>query len=289
MTAERTTPVDAVPILVAHGTRSVHGVRTIGLIAEQLGALIGPIRTAFVDVLGPTPEELLRDTDRPAVVLPAFLAAGYHVRRDIPEHIAASRHPRVTLCRNLGPDPILAEILLDRLRTAGYHDGDRVVLAAAGSSDPQALAEVQLAARMLSVVIGTDVAVGYIATGEPKVADVVAAVRHSHRGSKRRVFIASYLLAPGLFHDRLAHCGADGVGAPLGADARIARLLAARSELVGRDPGVDGLEVGGLEVGGLDTPLAGSRHSTSGVRHSTNEEGHSTNEEGCSTSGGVGR
>ncbi|MGV9712130.1 sirohydrochlorin chelatase [Gordonia sp. NPDC003424] len=213
------------PILVAHGTRSMHGVETIGRIAEQVGSLIGPTRTTFVDVLGPSPSEILSDTSRPAVILPAFLAAGYHVRRDIPDHIARSGHRDVTLCRNLGPDPVLATILADRLRAAGRRDGDAVVLAAAGSSDPHARAEVHHAARLLSQQIGTDVPVGYIATGEPRVADVVRSLRAAGR---RRVFIASYLLAPGLFHDRLTSCGADGVGAPLGADPRIAALIASR-------------------------------------------------------------
>ena len=53
----------------------------------------------------------------------------------------------------------------------------------------------------------------------------VAAARG--RGA-RRVVIASYLLAPGLFHTRLAGYGADGVAEPLGADPAIADLVVAR-------------------------------------------------------------
>ncbi|MGV9858672.1 sirohydrochlorin chelatase [Gordonia sp. NPDC003425] len=209
---------------MAHGTRSAHGVRTVGRIADQLSALIGPTRTAFVDVLGPSPSEALSADTAASVVLPAFLAAGYHVRRDIPEHVAGSGHPDVSVARNLGPDPVLAEIVIDRLRAAGYHDGDAVVLAAAGSSDPNARADVQVAAQLVAERLHVEVPVGYIATGQPHIADVVRATRR--RG--RRLFIASYLLAPGLFHDRLAGCGADGVGAPLGADPRIAALIATR-------------------------------------------------------------
>ena len=129
------------PILVAHGTRSSRGVNTVAQLADLVRHRIGPTRVAFVDVLGPSPRELLEQTPGPALVIPAFLAAGYHVRSDIPEHIAASGHPQVTLCANLGPDPVLATVLRDRLCAAGWRPGDAVVLAAAGSSDPFALAD----------------------------------------------------------------------------------------------------------------------------------------------------
>lgn len=214
----------AAPILVAHGTRSLAGVDTIGRIAALVGQRIGQTRVAFVDVLGPSPSELLAETDDAALVIPVFLAAGYHVRRDIPAHVEASGHRDVTMCDNLGPNPVLAEVMRDRLRTAGWRPGDAVVMAAAGSSDPLALGEVEKAAAYLSDLIGDDVPVGYIATATPRVPEVVAEVRNW----RRRVFIASYLLAPGLFHSRLAEYGADGVGEPLGADPRIADLVVDR-------------------------------------------------------------
>jgi len=69
------------------------------------------------------------------------------------------------------------------------------------------------------------VQVGFVATGMPRVEDVVARLRASGR---RRVFIASYLLAPGLFHDRLARCGATAVAAPLGLHPGVVELLARR-------------------------------------------------------------
>ena len=215
------------PILVAHGTRSRHGVNTVARLAESVRMHLGPTRVAFVDVLGPSPSELLREMDRPALLIPAFLASGYHVRTDIPRHVEASRHPAVTVSANLGPDPVLAEIMSDRLRACGWRTGDAVVLAAAGSSDPLALTDVATAARHLGELIDDDVAVGYVATGEPRVATVVGVLRR--RYPHRRIFVASYLLAPGLFHTRLTECGADGVAAPLGADPRIARLIAARA------------------------------------------------------------
>jgi sirohydrochlorin ferrochelatase len=54
------------------------------------------------------------------------------------------------------------------------------------------------------------------------VPDAVAAAR---RDGAQRVVVASYLLAPGHFHDKLAGAGADAVTAPLLPDARIAAVL----------------------------------------------------------------
>ncbi|OHT88975.1 sirohydrochlorin chelatase [Mycobacteroides saopaulense] len=210
-------------VLVAHGTRSAAGVENIAALAEAVSRRVGSVRTAFVDVLGPTPSEVLATIDGPAVLLPAFLASGYHVHHDIPHHVEVSGHPEVAVTQALGPDPVLATVMAERLREAGWRRGDAVVLAAAGSSDSRARQEVHTAASMLARHTGP-VKVGYIATGEPRVADVVS----QSRAAGRRVFIASYLLAQGLFQQRLAECGADGVAQPLGVHPEIVNLLVRR-------------------------------------------------------------
>ncbi|MEC3952332.1 CbiX/SirB N-terminal domain-containing protein [Nocardia sp. CDC153] len=184
------------------------------------------VRTAFVDVLGPSPAEVLRDLDSiPAVVVPAFLASGYHVYQDVPREVAASAHGAVAVTQAMGPDPALAEVMALRLRAAGWRPGDAVVFAAAGSSDSRARQDVQRAANLLSDRIGLPAHLAYIATGEPRVPEVVAAVRAS---GARRVFIASYLLAHGLFHQRLHEAGADGVAEPIGVHPSVVRLLTDR-------------------------------------------------------------
>jgi sirohydrochlorin ferrochelatase len=217
--------IGATPVLVAHGTRSERGVAMIADLAEKVSAQIGPTRVAFVDVLGPSPSEVLGVIDGPAIVVPAFLAEGYHVRKDLPEHIESSGHRATSVSRALGPDPELARVLALRLSECGWRRGDSVVLAAAGSSDLFALGQVRRAATLLGATIGAHVEVGFIATGQPRIADVVAATRAT---TGRRVFIASYLLAHGLFHDRLHAAGADGVAQPLGADPRVVDLVVRR-------------------------------------------------------------
>lgn len=212
-------------VLTAHGTRNPRGVELVHALAQAVRDRGIATRVAFVDVLGPTPAEVLGALDGPSVLVPAFLASGYHVRTDVPAGIAESGRTDVVTTPALGPDPVLAEVLADRLATAGHRPGDAVVLVAAGSSDALALADVARAAELLADLLGAPVEVGYVATASPRVGEVVASLRE--RGHER-VALAPYLLAPGLFHDKLAAVGADVVGEPLGLDPRVVELVVRR-------------------------------------------------------------
>jgi sirohydrochlorin ferrochelatase len=66
------------------------------------------------------------------------------------------------------------------------------------------------------------VTTGYGSAAQPAVPDAIAAAR---RAGAERVVVASYLLAPGHFHDKLAGAGADCVTGPLLPDERIAAVL----------------------------------------------------------------
>lgn len=227
MTRDRVSDV-ADLVLVAHGTHHPGGLRTIGEIAEAVSARVGPVRTAFVDVLGPNPREVLADSARPALVVPAFLAAGYHVNIDLPARVSESGHPAATITATLGPDPVLVEVMHARLLQAGWRRGDPVVMAAAGSSDPSARRDLDVAAGMLSELVG-EVHLGLVATGSPNVHDVVTRLRAA---GHRRVAVASYLLAPGIFHGKLFTSGASAVTDPLGAHPGVIGLIADRFALV---------------------------------------------------------
>ncbi|MDT5347821.1 MAG: hypothetical protein QOH91_1108 [Mycobacterium sp.] len=218
-------------ILVAHGTRRPSGVAMIGDLAAQVSALVDrTVQVAFVDVLGPTPSEVLRSAagsaDRgSAIVLPAFLSRGYHVRTDLPAHVAASGHPLVIIAPALGPSPHIARIMAQQLVESGWRRGDSVILGAAGTSDRRAQADLRTTAALLSARTGSRVGVGFAATGSP---DVREAVTNARRKGARRVVVASYLLADGLFQERLRGCGADLVTPPLGTHRGLAHLIANR-------------------------------------------------------------
>jgi sirohydrochlorin ferrochelatase len=219
-------------LLVAHGTRNPHGVKMIGdLAAAMARTLDETVRVAFVDVLSPAPDEVLRTMrDEPIVLVPALLSSGHHVRRDVPRCIAASGHPAVRVTPALGPSPELARTMLDRLVEAGWRRGDQVILAAAGTRDPHAQREVAAAAAMLSVLVGSRVVIGFAApcrdgSGYPSVPD---AVNRARRTGASRVALASYLLAEGVFQGRLREAGADVVAAPLGLHPAVIRLACSR-------------------------------------------------------------
>jgi sirohydrochlorin ferrochelatase len=217
-------------VLVAHGTRRPRGVALIGDLAAQVGALVGDtVQVAFVDVLGPTPSEVLSScaalSRTAATVVPAFLSRGYHVRTDLPAHVAASGHPHVCVTPALGPSREITWILADQLVKSGWRQGDSVILAAAGTSDRRARADLRTATALLSTLTGSRVDLGFAATGDP---DVRTAVANARRRGADRVVIASYLLADGLFQERLQGCGADSVTQPLGTHPGLARLIANR-------------------------------------------------------------
>lgn len=194
------------------------------LVADSLGR---QVHVAFVDVLGPTPSDVLTQVAQggPAVLVPAFLSRGYHVRADIPHHVASSGHHDVVVTPPLGPGAGMVRVLFARLTECGWRPGDGVVLAAAGTSDSVAQQDVRIAATLLSTMTGSRVEPTFAAIGRPPVADAVAALR---RSGCRRVAVASYLLADGLFHDQLRQSGADVTSEPLGTHPATVRLIADR-------------------------------------------------------------
>ena len=213
-------------VLVAHGTRKQSGVAMVGDLAQRVSATLGQsVHVSFVDVLGPTPSEVLASMSAPTIVVPAFLSRGYHVTADIPAHVEISGHPDVTVTEALGPGPALVRVLADRLVESGWRPDDSVILAAAGTSDPNAQRDLHMMATGLSAITSSRVELAFAATGTPRVDEAVESLRQ--RGA-RRVVVASYLLSEGLFQDRLRDSGADVVTEPLGTHPGLVRLIANR-------------------------------------------------------------
>jgi len=219
--------VSAPLVLVAHGSRSDAADAVVQEIASSARARLDvEVRVAYVDVRRPSVIDAVEGLAE-AVVLPAFLASGYHVRTDLPAQLemAGVSASRFVVTPALGPDPLLVRAALARLADAGHRIGDTVVLAAAGSSDAMALDEVRTAGRMLSEALGRPVRVGFAATATPRIEPLVESLRAAGTG---RVSVASWLLAPGVFHGRLLAAGADVVGDPLGAHPAVVDAVVAR-------------------------------------------------------------
>lgn len=218
-------------IACSHGTRSSSGRAAISALLDQVRALLPEVRVeeAFVDVQEPeiadvVERELRRSQDDTAVVVPVLLSAGYHTRVDIARAVAPYSG-RAVATPALGPHDLLALVLESRLAVAGASGGDAVVLAAAGSSDPAAAVAVSEMTRLLERCILSPVTIAFAAGAEPRIPDAVVAARTA---GAERVIAASYVLAPGHFHDVIGRSGADIVTEPLAPDMRIAALIVER-------------------------------------------------------------
>lgn len=215
---------DPVLLLCAHGSRSPAAQCATARIAERIGHLLPGIEVVETWVDVQTPDVVQRCAelaDRPVVIVPALLAAGYHVRHDL--ELAVRGRPHHVVAGALGPDPRLSALLARRLgEAAGTGDdaaaavvedsGDPIVLIAAGSSDARAVADVRAQAQDLARRLGRPVETGFVSAAEPTAQEAVAAVQAR---TGRPVTAASFLLAPGQFHDRAAASGAERISAAL--------------------------------------------------------------------------
>ena len=206
-------------VLAAHGSTDQRFAEVVEAVAAQVRA-----RRAGIDVrigyLDHGPPSIADVIDGDCTVVPLLLSAGYHVRVDIPAQV-----PGAVITEAVGPDPLLATALADRLREAGYDGCAAVTLAAAGSSDDRAVDEVRAVARQLGEHLGIDVTAAFIGSGSPRLSELSPYV------------VASYLLAPGAFHDTVLGCGADIVSAPIGAHPVLAEIALARYDTATQVPG----------------------------------------------------
>lgn len=243
-------------VAVAHGSQDPRAAATIeDLMARVRARTAGTdVRTAYLghatpslsQVLGELPER----AGRRVTVLPLLLTPAYHSKTDIPRVLAHSGRRDLTYTDTLGPHPLLLRALDRRLAEAeaeagagvgagaGLSRAERkataVVLVAAGSSDPQASAIIErLAARWQARAGWRAVVPGYASACSPTPAEAIAAARAD---GARRVVVATYLLAPGYFADRVRAdalaAGADAVSAALGAAPEVAGLVLERYRAV---------------------------------------------------------
>ena len=162
-----------------------------------------------------------------AVVVPLLLTAAFHSATDLPTQLAAA-DPTAVQADVLGPHPLLLAGLERRLAEVGVTAGDpdtAVVLAAAGSTDPAAQQTVRELAAAWASGGWWGVEAAFASAAAPTVEAAVATLRS--RGAPQ-VAVASYLLAPGQFADRLGAAGADVTSAPLGDAPEVAELVLAR-------------------------------------------------------------
>ncbi|MFF1542534.1 sirohydrochlorin chelatase [Streptomyces sp. NPDC058291] len=222
-------------VVVAHGSRDPRALSTVRALLDDVRARRPglPVRLGHIELNEPLLTDTLagldaRDTAE-AVLVPLLLARGHHVKRDIPETAAAAR-VRTRLAAPLGPHPLLADALLARLVEAGWRSdmtraeraASAVVLAAAGSRDPDSAVDTRRTARLLAARLGVPVVPAYASTATPTIATAVRAL--AARG-RERVAVASCFTAPGRFATECAQAAPWIASAPLGTHPAMADLL----------------------------------------------------------------
>ncbi|WP_231626775.1 sirohydrochlorin chelatase [Streptomyces apocyni] len=230
-------------LVVAHGSRDPRHAATVRALVRRVRAQRPGLRveTGFLDFNAPTVPQVLRRLDadgvRDVVALPLLLTRAFHAKADIPAvlHDATARLPRLSVrqAEVLGPSPLLQDALERRLYDAGLRPGDKsstgVVLASAGSTDPEAIAVIAEIAREWRRTGWCAVRPAFASASLPRTEDAVAQLRAA---GVRRVAVAPYVIAPGFLPDRIARGartgGADVLADVLGPAPELARLLLTR-------------------------------------------------------------
>ncbi|MEW1719823.1 sirohydrochlorin chelatase [Streptomyces sp. NPDC093109] len=228
-------------VVVAHGSRDPRTPRTVATLLDRVRELRPglDVRLGHIELNEPAlPDTLAALGAGRAVLVPLLLGRGVHIKRDLPAFATAASRLETRIAGALGPHPLLVEALYDRLTQAGWHTsararprthsrthpgGDAVVLAAAGSRDPESAADTRRTAALLSERLGgVPVLAAYASAASPTVPEALRAL--AARGHHRTA-VASYFTAPGYFAGRSAAAAPWIAAAPLGAHPALARLL----------------------------------------------------------------
>lgn len=223
-------------VAVAHGSRDPEALRTVAALLERVRAARPglDVRLGHIELNAPLLTDTLTALRGDVVLVPLLLGRGHHVKRDLPEALAGAPWLRGVIARPLGPHPLLADALRTRLREAGWPrtdatggpGGTAVVLAAAGSRDPDSAADTDRTAALLSARLGgVPVRPAYASAAAPTVAAAIAALTAE---GHRRIAVASYFTAPGRFAAQCAAAAPWIASAPLGDQDAMARLVMRR-------------------------------------------------------------
>ncbi|HWM40561.1 MAG TPA: sirohydrochlorin chelatase [Streptomyces sp.] len=238
-------------VVIAHGSRDPRHAATVAALCARVQALRPGLRVevGYLEFNAPSVPRLLERLDaegvRDIVALPLLLSRAFHAKSDIPAvlHEITARLPRLNVRQAgvLGPHPLLVSALERRLREAGVDQGDPgstgVVLASAGSSDPEAIAVIAQTAREWRRTAGwCAVRPAFASASLPRTADAVRGLRAD---GIERVAVAPYVIAPGFLPDRIMtgalEAGADVLAPVLGAAGELAALLALRYDEAAAD------------------------------------------------------
>ncbi|WP_434975620.1 sirohydrochlorin chelatase, partial [Streptomyces mesophilus] len=171
-------------VLVGHGSRNPATLATVKVLRERIRELRPglSVRLGHIEIDEPllpdTLADLAAEGTAEAVLVPLLLSRGFHVKHDLPAAARAAAL-RTRIAEPLGEHPLLIEALYDRLVEAGWpgeaqmteriRRGSGVVLAAAGSRDPESAAGTRRIAGQLAERLGVPVVAAYACAAAPAV------------------------------------------------------------------------------------------------------------------------
>ncbi|WP_369232578.1 sirohydrochlorin chelatase [Streptomyces sp. R21] len=225
-------------LVIAHGSRDPRHAATVHALVRRVRALRPGMRveTGFLDFNIPSVngvlDSLAAQGVRDVVALPLLLTRAFHAKADIPAVLRdAPPRLRIRQAEVLGPSPLLTTALERRLYEAGLTPADKsstgVVLASAGSTDPEAIAVIADIAREWRHTGWCAVRPAFASASLPRTED---AVRELRALGCARVAVSPYVLAPGFLPDRIARgaAEADVLADVLGPAPEVARVLLER-------------------------------------------------------------
>jgi sirohydrochlorin ferrochelatase len=244
-------------LLVGHGSRSGDGVAECRRLAHAVAELVPHLHTTcgFIEFAPPdldaALDHLVAAGARDVVAVPLVLLGAGHLKDDGPAALARARHRHPDASfqygRDLGIHPSVLAVAEERARAAvevvsaiagGGPTDTAVVLVGRGSTDPDANADLAKVARLLWDGRGFGaVEPAFVSLAPP---DVPSALDRCRRLGYGAVAVVPYFLFTGVLVDRIATQAsawaaehpdvAVHVGAHLGPDRRLARLVVERHE-----------------------------------------------------------
>jgi sirohydrochlorin ferrochelatase len=240
-------------LLVGHGSRSAAGVAECRRLVDVVAGLVPdlPVGCGFIEFATPDLDTaldvLVGEGAAEVIAVPLVLLGAGHLKDDGPAALARARHrhPQAGFRygRDLGIHPLVLDVAEERARAAIDALGRRpdeaaVVLVGRGSTDPDANGDLYKVARLLWDGRGFGaVEPAFVSLAPPSVQKTLD---RCARLGFRSIAVVPYFLFTGVLVDRIGAQAQEWagrhpdvavrVGAHLGPDPRVARLVLARHE-----------------------------------------------------------
>jgi sirohydrochlorin ferrochelatase len=195
-------------LYIGHGTRSKKGGVEIRAFIDRVSARMNvPIQElSFLELTEPLIEEGFKTcVERGATeidVVPLFLLAAGHIKRDIPEALAPliAKYPTipVRIKNPFGVQDVILDGVAELIKDSAGQvvPSDRLLIVGVGSSDPDVHVNfAKIADGMKERLRPERVSVCYLAATEPKLSEGLEIISE---GAKGRVIVVPYMLFTGL-------------------------------------------------------------------------------------------